>query len=697
MRGPIFFSLLALVLFVGAFLPRPEGTNPEKEAVLMQTMLEGLRQLHYAPLELDDAFSQKLYKLYLDRIDSGRRWLTQEDIVKLEVYKNDLDDEARASSYEFFNQSLEALNAGIEKTKGFYKDILAQPFDFSVQEEFEVDGDKKEFPKNDLELRESWRQLLKYEAMLRLTDKLEAQEKDESKEEKKSMTELEAEVREDLTETYDDLFERLGKLRRMDRISDYLNAFTNVYDPHTGYFEPKDKEDFDINMSGTLEGIGARLQTDGDFTKVVSIVPGGPAWKQKDLETSDLIMKVAQENDEEPVNVSGYRIDDVVKLIRGKKGTTVRLTVKKVDGSIQVISIERDVVIIDESYAKSVILNQPGKIENVGYIKLPRFYADFNRRGGRACAADVAKELDKLKAQNVNGIILDLRNNGGGSLSEVVSMSGLFIEDGPIVQVKARGMMPKVQRDNKSTVQYDGPLIIMVNQFSASASEILAAAMQDYGRALIVGSKSTFGKGTVQRFVDLDMAISGYNEIKPLGELKMTIQKFYRIDGGSTQLRGVTPDVILPDRYHFIEVGEKDHEYPMDWSEISAVNYDKQNRLGDLTDIKRASGERVKQSEAFRMVLESAKYLAEQRDDTQYTLNLEQFRKESEEMEARADKYDNIFTEIDNLEVNNLAVDMDHINSDESRVARNDEWLKSLRKDVYVDEVLSIMKDMTQQ
>ncbi|MFT5765227.1 MAG: carboxyl-terminal processing protease [Saprospiraceae bacterium] len=424
------------------------------------------------------------------------------------------------------------------------------------------------------------------------------------------------------------------------------------------------------------------------------MVPGGPAWKQKDLEPSDLITAVAQ-GDEEAESVSGFRIDDVVKLIRGKKGTKVRLTVKKVDGSIAVISIIRDLVVTDESYAKSVILDFPGKAENVGYIKLPRFYADFNRRGGRSCSEDVAKEVEKLKAQNVSGIILDLRDNGGGSLRDVVKMSGLFIEDGPIVQVKGRDRDPEVLEDHDSSVQYDGKLIVMVNEFSASASEILAAALQDYGRAVIVGSKSTFGKGTVQRFIDLDQAIRGYNDIKPLGNIKLTIQKFYRVNGGSTQLKGVESDIVLPDRYQFIEVGERDQDYPMDWSKIEPVDYAQSvTSLNGLEHWKAASAERVKKDKTFQLILENAKRLKTQREDTDYDLNLEAYTTEMEMLEKEAEKYTDMLKEIEGLEVKNMETDLSIINEEESRQARNEEWIKTIKKDIYINEVLSILKDM---
>ena len=708
-KGPFFFSILIIGLFVASYLPNIN--NEQKENILMQTILGGIKQLHYSPSDINDDFSKEVYDLYIDRIDSGRRWLTKSEVNQLDAFKTQIDDAILNPNYEFFELSVDLKNKGIERAEMFYVDILDQPFDFDSKEMVELDGDKKEFANDVAELKEYWRKTLKYDVMTNVTNAIEKQEKakkaaaepandDEASEDReeepfveKTFEEIEKAAREDVKEKYADWFERLKKERRSDHLSHYLNAITNVFDPHTSYYLPKDKEDFDINMSGTLEGIGARLQTSDEYTKVISIVPGGPAWKGKELEVEDLIMKVAQ-GKEEPVDVSGLRIEDVVSKIRGKKGTEVILTVKRVDGSVEEISIIRDVVILDEGYAKSVIMDYPG-VDNIGYIKLPRFYADFNRKGGKSCFVDVAKEIDKLNAKNVNGIILDLRNNGGGSLRDVVRMSGLFIEEGPIVQVKARNRKPEVLEDEDPRVQYDGPLIVMVNQFSASASEILAAALQDYGRAVIVGTKSTFGKGTVQRFYDLDNAIRGNDELKPLGEVKMTIQKFYRVNGGSTQLKGVTPDIILPDNFTYIKTGEQDHDHAMEWSEIPAVDFDqKVYKLDYLDALKSNSESRVASSEVFQKVLENASRLKRQRDKTSYPLHMENFQALEDELEAEADKYEDMFMTIEDLNISNLAVDLEKINADESKKARNEDWMKTLQKDAYVEESLMIMKDM---
>ncbi len=693
LRGSLFFSLIIGALVLGAAY-LPSTNNADKETVLIQTIIEGLNQLHYAPQKINDDFSGKAYKLYLDRVDGARRWLTKSDVEQLEGYELRLDDEVNAANYEFFNKSVELLKAGRTKSQGYYREILEKPFDFDKEEDYEFGKEDKPFAKDDTELYEYWRKVLKYETLTRLSTKLKEQSKSEEVD-AKSFEELEKEAREATLETFDKWYDQISKDKRSDFLNNYLNAITNVYDPHTGYFLPKDKENFDISMSGTLEGIGARLQTDGEFTKVISIVTGGPAWKQKELETDDLITKVSQEG-EEPVDVTGFRIDDVVKLIRGKKGTTVMLTVKKIDGSMQDIPIERDVVIMEEGYAKSAIINLENVTDNVGYIRLPRFYADFNRRGGRSCATDIAKEIEKLKAENVKGIILDLRDNGGGSLRDVVKMSGLFIEEGPIVQVKARGRNPEILEDNDSRVQYDGDLIVMVNSYSASASEILAAALQDYGRAVIIGAgESTFGKGTVQRFFDLDRAIRDANEVKPLGEVKLTIQKFYRVNGGSTQLKGVVPDIVLPNRFTYIDTGEKQHDFPMEWTEIEPVSYSQEvTKLDNLPALKAASMARVSNHETFKLVDESAKYLKEQRESSSFSLNLKNFEAQKLEREKIADKYDDMMVKIEGLAVTNLPGELEKLADDESKTARNEEWLKNLSKDIYLEEALHVMKDM---
>ncbi|MFT4566059.1 MAG: carboxyl-terminal processing protease [Saprospiraceae bacterium] len=681
-----------------------DPTDPERDKVIQKTVLTVLEQVHFDPVELTDEFSSEVFDDFLGAIDGRKRFLTKEDIATLEVYRDQLDDQANQGSLEFFDLAIGILEERIEESKTICKEVLASPFDFKAEEIHEFDPDKKDYPANAEARKEVWRKMLKYDALDELEGALTKQEKDlksedqevvdNAKEEKKTLVEMETAAREAVGETFTEWFKNIGKVKRSDRYEAYINAFTHIFDPHSDYFNPKEKQDFDISMGGKLEGIGARLRTEGDLTQVVSIVPGGPVWKNKEIEVNDYILAVTQK-EEEAVDVFGMRIDDVVSMIRGDKGTFVTLKIQKKDGSSKDVELERDVVNIEDSFAKSAILDLPGTVDEVGYIHLPKFYSSFDGPEGNSCAVDVGEEIEKLKKNNVNGIILDLRSNGGGSLPDVVDMTGLFIEDGPIVQVKPRGRAPFIYNDKDEEVKYDGPLIVLINSFSASASEILAAALQDYDRALIVGTQS-YGKGTVQRFIDLDRAVRGNSEFKPLGALKITMQKFYRIDGGSTQLRGVTPDINLPDRYSLIDVGEREYPHAMAWSELSALEFDQDvYKINNKEYFKNISEQRIAQSDQFALINEQAKWYKENRDKTSYSLNLDNHRAFLEAKEEESEKFSVIMSEnIEGLVIKNLPEDEESIAFDETTQARNESWIKARNKDIYLAEALAIMRDV---
>ncbi len=694
MKAIILALAAAGVLAVGSFSTDPDPT--EKEELIFYAVSNILEQVHYRPVDLNDEFSEDAYEYYLDMLDNSKRFLLQSDVDQLEKYKHSIDDQFKNKSFEFFNLSEKIIEDAIDRAELVYKEVVDMDFSFDKDEEIDLDDDNKVFAADEDELREDWRKMIKYEILVRYEDKMEAN-KDE--EEKKSEKELMTDAYDDTKEMFDDWFTRLEKIRRSDRFESYLNSITHVFDPHTDYYNPKEKQDFNINMGGRLEGIGARLQTDGDYTKVVDIIVGGPAWKGKDLEVDDLIVAVQQKGEEAVLDITGMRVDDVVQHIRGKKGTTVFLTVKKKDGTMSEVEIERDIVIIAEGRAKSVIIEREEENHKYGYIRLPKFYADFETKDGRSSAADVAEEVEKLKAENVDGIILDLRNNGGGSLRDVVQMSGLFIDEGPIVQVKPRGRDPYVLEDEDPETKYDGHLIVMVNGYSASASEILAAAMQDYNRALIVGSKSTFGKGTVQRFYDLDRAVRGKTDLKPLGEVKLTTQKYFRVNGGSTQLKGVTPDIVIPDNFHFIETGEKKYDFAMEWTEIDAVDFEEPRMtVANMDNLRKRSESRVAGDTQFQLVLENAERLKKNNDDKLYSLNYDKFNEKLDSRDSEAEKFKNLWKDpIAGLTASNLAVDIDGIEADSSKIARNDAWIADLQKDIYLNETLSIMKDMITQ
>jgi len=689
-------SVLLVFFLLGSY---PPPSDADKDKVLMGVIMESLNSGHYTALEIDDDFSAKAYELYVKRLDYNKRFLLDEDVKRFDNYRTALDEQIQAQNYEFFDLSLEIIEKRVKEVEGFYEDILSKPFDFTKEENVEFDTDKLSYVKSKDALKERWRKLLKYNTMTRLADLMDDQEKAKENEEEdyeeKSFEELEKEAREKVMKSQKNYFRRLSQLERSDRLTTYINAITNTYDPHTGYFPPKDKEDFDIQMSGRLEGIGATLSEKDGYIEVQRIVPGSACWKQGELEVGDLIVAVGQ-GEEDPVDVVEMRLDNAVKLIRGKKGTEVRLTVKKVDGAKTIIPIIRDVVILEETYAKSVLIKD--KKKSIGYIKLPKFYADFSKKGGRNCAEDVRLEIEKLQKENVKGLILDLRNNGGGSLKDAVDMAGLFIERGPIVQVKSRYGAPYVFSDKDPKVQYRGPLIIMVNSFSASASEILAAAMQDYNRAIIIGSETTYGKGTVQRFYDLDRFLKGrdYDHIKPLGSIKLTTQKFYRIDGGATQLRGVIPDIVLPDNYRYIDVGEKEHDHPMQWDEIKPLEFDSWNiSEGQRARLKKEVETRVSASSTFDLINEYAGKLKTDRDDTKSTLNLETYRTEAKERKDESDEYtDKLEGAAPDISVEFLKSDLPSIKADSSKQVRMDDWKEDLEKDVYLYEAINVFKTM---
>jgi carboxyl-terminal processing protease len=707
-RNAFLITAISATALVAAFCPKP--TPADKDAVLLQAINSALTSLHYSPQAMTDEFSKKTFKLYLDRSDAGRRFFTQQDINELTPFETQLDDQFKAADFTFFNKSIELLDKGMVKAEGFYQKALTLPIDFTKNEKVELDGDKKPYAKDDADLADMWRKMVKYEVMTRLVNKLEDKEKGKEAVKDKSETDLQKAALAEVTKQYNDYFKRIKKLKRNERFSTYLNAAINVFDPHSEYFEPVEKQNFDIGMSGRLIGIGARLQTDAesDFTKVSEVTIGGPAHKQGELKDGDLIMKVGQA-DKEPVDVAGMDINEVVSMIRGKLATEVRLTVKaKSDGKVKIISIVREEIIIDEGFAKSLIIQADQNADRIGYIKLPKFYADFENENGHQCAEDVRLELEKLKKSNVKGIVIDLRNNGGGSLRDVVTMSGFFVEEGPMVQVKGRYDKPDVMNDSDPSVQYGGPLVIMVNEFSASASEIMAAALQDYGRAVIVGTP-TYGKGTVQRFYNLDRAVNrGSNSAmvdkdgKPmgaLGDLKVTIQKFFRVNGGSTQLKGVTPDIILPDSYMEVPVGEKDNEHPMAWTQIGAVKYSQGVvDLKKLPQIVSNSQKRVEKNPTFMAYTDNAHRMKVQRDNSEYPLNIKDYRTLEAKRDAEVEKFKAAIKPIESIKVENVADDLTALNAgaDSSKIIRNREWLKDVKKDAHLYETMLVMRDLIQ-
>lgn len=667
----------------------------------MQLLMRGIDGSHYDPKTIDDEFSLKVYDLYLERLDQGKRFLTQKEIDQLEVFKYQLDEQIKGNDFEFFQLSEKLLIQQIEKVNGFYAQLLEKPFDFTVDEEIEAEADKMIYASTNAELKERWRKILKYQVLSRLATSIERQEKALEKADSvidiKTVAELEEKERERVLKSNRDYFSRLNKLEESDRFSVYMNAIVNINDPHTTFFPPKDKENFDITFSGRLEGIGATLQEKDGFIEVQRIVPGSASWRQGDLKVGHQIIKVAQ-GDDEPVDVVDMRLDNAVKLIRGKKGTEVRLTVKNLDGVISEIAIIRDIVVLEETYAKSIIIKRDDQGKRIGYIDLPSFYADFTRTGGKSCAEDVYTEINKLTEAGIDGMIFDLRGNSGGSLNDVVRIGGYFIDEGPMVQVKDGKGLPMVLKDRNKGTLYDGPLVVMVNSFSASASEIMAGAMQDYNRAIIMGSPSTFGKGSVQKFIDLDRMVrgGGTEELKPLGSLKITMQKFYRISGGTNQLKGVESDIVLPDLYKYIETGEKEYEFALAFDEIPKVNYQPwpmYNQKKYQSAIEK-SQKRIDKNDLFSLIDENATRLKENRDKSMITLNLDKLIAERKQNKVDSKKFEVLNEEIKGLEILPLQSSESNLSVDSIKQASTDTWHKNLKKDLYLFEAINVVGDL---
>ena len=690
--------LLGLLLAVAScsFTTKEFDANSDKDEVLIELISYVLSKGHYDPKNINDEFSGNVYKSYLTGIDARKRYFLKEDIEEFEQYEDQIDDQINAHKIDFFNLTYNKLQQRLEETKDYYPEILAKPFNFGEEEEIDTDYDKIDYASSKAELKERWRKQLKFTTLSTYYDlksEEEAKAEDDETYKPKSDAELEKEARETTKSSLDEFYDLNEDLERKDWFSIYVNSIVEEFDPHTFYFAPRDKERFDIQMSGSLEGIGARLQKKMDNIKVVEIISGGPAWRSEELEVGDLIQKVKQEDEKEPVNIIGMPIDDAVDLIKGPKGTKVTLTVKKVDGTVEDITLERDIVEIEETYAKSAMVNKNDR--NYGLINLPRFYFDMEDAKNRTAASDIKKEIIELKKEKMDGIVIDLRNNGGGSLATVIDIAGLFIEEGPVVQVKSGTGEREVLTDDDDDILWDGPLVILVNELSASASEILAAAMQDYKRAIIIGSKQTYGKGTVQNVIDLNRWMKN-SDLGDMGALKVTTQKFYRVNGGSTQLEGVKSDVVVPDRYSYIDIGEKDMENPLPWDQIEPADYEEWDGYIDFDKTLAKSKKRMAESKQLQLIDESAKWISEQRNEDVYPLNYSTYAQQIKENEELAKRFDSITDYKTDLSFVSLPYEQEMFKQDTTLQEKRTRWHENLSKDVYVEEAVNVLEDLSE-
>ena len=693
--GLIVSGIVSLVIYFEVSNFKFSSDEPNKDRLLIDLVSYVLDKLHYNPKIINDDFSLKVFDDFIDAVDSQKRFFLESDIQILSEYKLLIDDQINSSDITFFNVSYEILKKRISDVEGFYEAILNQPFDFNVDEDINLDYENLSYASNIDELRNLWRKRLKLSTLDAFASKKEINEDkiDQEENQLKSDEEIEKESRLSTKENLKDFFQFNSELERTDWFSLYLNSIVTQYDPHTTYLAPEAKEVFDQNISGKFQGIGARLSKRKQQVEIVEVIIGGPVWRDNLLNVGDIIISVAQSEDEEPTEISLMKLSDATDLIKGEKGTNVYLTVKRVDGGIEQIVVTRDIVELEETYAKSSIIKDESS--KYGLINLPRFYVDFDDYGERNAATDLKKEILNLKSKGINGLILDLRNNGGGSLKTVVDITGFFIEKGPVVQVKSIGGRREILRDNDPSIIWDGPLVVLVNEFSASASEILAAALQDYNRAIILGSNQTYGKGTVQNIIDLNNVISG-STYGDLGSLKITTDKFYRVNGGSTQLEGVKSDITFPNRYSYIDIGERDLENPLNWDKIDPARYNSLDKMFNYSKLISNSNERIRNSEFFSLIDEHASWVRSQQDDKTISLEYNTYKNDLDMSKLQNDKLKIIdnFKSTYNFQWNFVdELDDSSYNNDMKEI--RDRWIESLQKDIYVNEAMNLLKDLS--
>ena len=677
-----YLFLLIPLSIIGFTITNKNFSDPNKDRLLIEIIKYVVEKGHYNKIQIDDDLSEKIYLSFIDQLDKQKRFFLKSDLKNFEKYKHKLDDQIKNYDLTFFNLVYETLKLRSNEVQSYYTEILAKPFDFKSKEELNLDFENKDFSKNKSEIKQRWRKQLKFStldiSLLKLGDSI-------STINDRIYNESLAIVKKNT----EDFFEIYNDMDREDWFSYYINSFLKQLDPHTYYFKPDDKERFDVNISGKFNGIGARLTKTEGSIKIVEIIIGGPIWKDNLLDVGDLILKVAQENSE-PVDVVGMKLDDAIKLIKGPAKSFVTLTVKKIDGSIKDVVIMRDIVELEEIYAKSTLINKE-KI-NYGYISLPKFYVDFSDYKNRNSSEDVKNHIIKLKNNGMKGLILDLRNNGGGSLQTVVDMTGLFIEKGPVVQVKSIGNRKKILYDRNPEIIWDGPLVILINEMSASASEILAAALQDYKRAVIIGSKKSFGKGTVQNIIDLNKFIS--NSDFDMGAIKITTDKFYRINGESVQLEGVKSDVVIPDSYMHIFNGEKDENNPLKWDKIDAAFYNPWNGFKNFSFIKNNAQTRINSNNYLKLVSKRADWIKEQSDNKIIPLNFSIYKDYVENNKKKNKLFESLSEYSNNLNFKLLKSEKDFIMSNKDLLSNRNRWHRNLKKDIFISEGVNILEQI---
>ncbi len=696
MSKNLFTLLIAFIMCLAScsFVSKDFDTS-DKDNLIIQLITYVLDQAHYLDKEINDEFSEKVFYTFLENLDPYKRYFYASDIEEFSKYKYLIDDAFKNPNLDFFELVYKRYTKRMLESEKIFNDILTKPFDFNKDEVCECDFEELDYVKTKDQLFDRWRKLLKIYVIENYHNEIEddlRKSKDDSDFIPRNPVLIEKKTRESLKETMQQNYAFISEeMQRSDWFSVYINSFVSQYDPNTSYLDPESKDRFDVDMSGNYAGIGARLQKKIDKVEITEVISGGPAWRDNILEKGDAILKVRQDDEDEPVGILNMRLGEAVKLIKGKKGTKVHLTVKKVDGSVTEVTVKRDIVLLEETYIKSSIVEKDNN--TYGLINIPKFYIDFDNQSNRDAAKDLRTEIERLKEQGIQGLVIDLRNNGGGALKTVVDMAGMFIKNGPVVQVKYFDKEKQVLSDRDRSVLWTGPLVILVNEGSASASEILAAAMQDYKRAIIIGGNQTWGKGTVQNVFPLNRMVRG-NTNGDLGALRYTTQKYYRINGGSVQLEGVKSDINVPYRYKYLEFGEKDSENPLQWDEIDKVEFDTWNSNFNFEEAITKSNKRMANNEYLKLVDENAKWIKSVRDNKLINLNYDKFKLELEENSSITEKFKALNDYSMNYSFKSLPYELDLIKNDSVLGLKRERWHKSLNKDFYIDEALNVLSDL---
>lgn len=669
----------------------------------MVSVKNTLSYLHYSPKPINDAYSEEVFKHYFETVDASKRYFLQSDMDEFGKHRTKLDDYLNQGDLTFYKLTVDRLYQRVDEIDKITQDILSKPINLEEDETLILDPKLKKYPANSKELSEEWKKYIKYnilQEMESLTAKEEMQKEKKDSVQKfqlKDTIKLEiltpeqkrikatAEVKDLVTDT----FRRFKKRNKMDWFTVYMNAYTEVFDPHTNYYSPKNKEDFDTQFTGKVIGIGAIIQEKKGYLYLGALTIGAPAWKSKQLSEGDKILKVRSKPNEDPINVVGMLSDEAVRLIRGEKGTKVTLTVEKKDKTIKEVTMIREEVAIEDMFARSIIVNSAdGK--KYGFINLPSFNADFEDSKGRNASDDIKNELIKLKAQNVQGIILDLRNNGGGSLTEVGDIMGLFMNAGPYVQVKDGNGKIQTLKNKTNAPLWTGPLVIMQNELSASASEILAGAMQDYGRAVIIGSPQSFGKGTVQTFVDLNRFLNTNDDF---GSLKLTIQKFYRITGESTQRKGIESDIQMKDFFTYAEIGERYNDYALAWDKIPAVAYQPVNYFS-VAALQKGVETRLLNNKTYQLVQESAQWKENLDKEESISLKQSKFNEVMKTRKAQIEKFKALDKFSNGLKFTLNPDEVIREKKDEAFAKKSENWVKNLKRDLYLQEAVTVIGEI---